>query len=381
MQIQHHLLDTHAGISAPTVTSLHFGPAGRRALLQCGLHADEIPPMLVAQHLRQRLQALEDAGQLTGEVVLLPACNPIGLAQQVWGRLQGRFELASGQNFNRHYPALAEGAARRFADAHSGLTDDPTANAAALRAALQAELAALPALGPLQQLRHTLMRLALPADVLLDLHCDNEAVLHLYATPEHEATALQLGRCLGAPLLLLASESGDSPFDEALSGVWPQLRARLGPQVPMACFASTVELRGEADVSHELAAADAQGLLRFLQHQGFVRDLPGPASDCEPAAAPGPAPGCAARPLAGCMPLVAPFAGLLAWRLPVGQWVSAGQPLADLICPTSGRSETLASSVDGLFFARELQRWARSGQSVAKVAEQEARRSGKLLSA
>jgi len=34
-----------------------------------------------------------------------------------------------------------------------------------------------------------------------------------------------------------------------------------------------------------------------------------------------------------------------------------------------------------LFFARELQRWARAGQSVAKIAGQEARRSGKLLSA
>lgn len=375
MQIRHHPLDAHAGSASPVVTSLHFGPAGRRALLQCSLHADEIPPMLVAQHLRQHLQVLEDAKQLTGEIVLLPACNPIGLAQQVWGRLQGRFELASGQNFNRHYPALAEGAARRFAAAHSHLGEDPRANAAALRAALHAELAAQPALGPLQQLRHTLMRLALPADVLLDLHCDNEAVLHVYATPEHQSTALQLACSLGAPLLLLATESGDAPFDEALSGVWPQLRARLGPQVPLACFAATVELRGEADVSHELAAADALGLLRFLQHQGFVRDLPEPDG---PAA---PTPDCAARPLAGCMPLVAPFTGLLAWRVPVGQWVSAGQPLVDLICPTSSRSETLASSVDGLLFGRELQRWARSGQSVAKVAGREATRSGKLLSA
>ena len=377
MQIQHHPLDAHASGTSPTVTSLHFGRAGRRAVLQCSLHADEIPPMLVAQHLRQRLTVLEAAGQLCGEIVLLPACNPIGLTQQVWGRLQGRFDLASGQNFNRHYPALAEGAARRFAATAGTLGEDAPANAAALRAALLEELAAQPALGLLQQLRHTLMRLALPADVLLDLHCDNEAVLHLYATPEHESTALQLGRSLGAPLLLLANESGDSPFDEALSGVWPQLRARLGPQVPLACFAATVELRGEADVSHELAAADAQGLLHFLQLQGFVRDLREP--DGRPA--PASAPDCTARPLAGCMPLVAPFTGLLVWRVPVGQWVGAGQPLVDLICPHTGRSETLSSAVDGLLFARELQRWARIGQSVAKVAGQEARRSGKLLSA
>jgi uncharacterized protein len=378
MHIGHHPLDTGSADAPLTVTSLHFGPAGRRALLQCSLHADEIPPMLVAQHLRQQLQALEDAGQLLGEVVLLPACNPVGLAQQVWGRLQGRFDLASGQNFNRHYPALADAAARRFQAQGRALGSDVQANALALRAALLAELAALPAASALQQLRHTLLRLALPADVVLDLHCDNEAVLHLYATPEHEATARQLGQCLGAPLLLLASDSGDAPFDEALSRVWPQLRAHLGEAVPLACFAATVELRGESDVSHQLAAADAHGLLRFLQQQGFVRELLPPPADADVAEPP---PDCVARPLAACIPLQVPFTGLLVWQAAVGRWVQAGQALVDVVCPITGRSQTLGSPVDGLLFARELQRWARAGQSVAKVAGREPRRSGKLLSA
>lgn len=381
MQTRIHPLDTSAVGAPHAVTSLHFGasstPGGRRALLQCSLHADEIPPMLVGWHLRQRLQVLEAAGQLTGEVVLLPACNPIGLAQQVWGRLQGRFDLASGQNFNRHYPALAEGAASRFEAGGGRLGADPQANALALRAALQAELAALPAAGPLQQLRQTLMRLALDADIVLDLHCDNEAVLHVYATPEHEPTALQLTHCLNAPLLLLAAESGDGPFDEAQSGIWPQLRARLGAGVPLAGFAATVELRGETEVDHALAAADAQGLLRFLQQQGFVREL----AEVEAETHALPRPDCSVRPLAGCLHLLAPFSGVLVWRLALGQLVRAGQPLADLVCPVSGRCEILPSPVDGLFFARELQRWARGGQSVAKIAGQEARRSGKLLSA
>ena len=405
MQTRIHPLDTSAAGVPHAVTSLHFGasssPGGRCALLQCSLHADEIPPMLVGWHLRQRLQVLEAAGQLTGEVVLLPACNPIGLAQQVWGRLQGRFDLASGQNFNRHYPALAEGAAKRFEAGGGRLGADPQANALALRAALQTELAALPAAGPLQQLRHTLMRLALDADIVLDLHCDNEAVLHVYATPEHEQTALQLTHCLNAPLLLLAAESGDGPFDEAQSGIWPQLRARLGAGVPLAGFAATVELRGETEVDHALAAADAQGLLRFLQQQGFVRELA--EAEAEAKLEPllqtqtsqreallqthtqthtqTPQQDCAVRPLAGCLHLLAPFSGVLVWRLALGQQVQAGQPLADLVCPVSGRCEILPSPVDGLFFARELQRWARAGQSVAKIAGQEARRSGKLLSA
>jgi len=385
--------------------------------------------MLVAQHLRRSLLALEAAGQLRGEVVLLPACNPIGLTQQVWGRLQGRFELASGQNFNRQYPDLAAGAAARFLAAGSTLRGDAQADAQALRAALREELAAQPAASALQQLRHGLLRLALEADVVLDLHCDNEAVLHVYGTPQHEASASQLAQCLQAPLLLLAEDSGDGPFDEALSMLWPRLRARLGPGVPLACFAATVELRGETDVSHELAAADAAGLLRFLEMQGFVAAQETPLEDSafvaavdpagyalvhpaehpaghlagDPAVLPaerpaerpiegpvvrsavrpveGPAVRPAVRPLTGCMHLVAPQAGVLAWQVPVGSWVSAGQTVAELIDPISAECVPLRSPVDGLLFARELQRWARSGQSVAKVAGAQPLRTGKLLSA
>lgn len=401
MDTRQHPLDSGPAGAPLAVTSLHFGPPGGvlpgspRALLQCSLHADETPAMLVGWHLRRRLQSLEAAGALLGEVVLLPAANPIGLGQQVWGRLQGRFEIASGQNFNRHYPALAAGAAQRFQAAGGRLGADAQANVQALRGCLQAELAGLPAPGPLQQLRHVLMRLALEADVVLDLHCDNEAVLHLYATPPHEATARQLADCLGAPLLLLADDSGDAPFDEAQSGIWPQLRALLGPWVPLAGFAATVELRGETDVDHGLAAADAQALLRFLQLRGLLRagalDAAPPEGAQAPRLAPPdaaagcPLPGavapCAVRPLAGCLHLQAPFTGLLVWLAPVGCWVAAGQPLADLVCPVSGRSDCLRSPVEGFFFARELQRWARAGQSVGKVAGAEPLRSGKLLSA
>jgi predicted deacylase len=371
MQTQHHPLSAAGLGNARSLTSLHFGRSGgRRALLQCSLHADEIPAMLVGWHLRRRLTELEAAGRLSGEVVLLPACNPIGLGQQVWGRLQGRFDVASGQNFNRHYPELASGAAARFKAAGALLTDDAQANALTLRRLLQAELAERPAASALQQLRHRLMALALDADVVLDLHCDNEAVLHVYATPQHELRALRLAQCVQAPLLLLAQESGDGPFDEAHSMIWPRLRELLGPAVPLAGFAATVELRGETQVDHALAAADAEGLLAFLAEQGFVQGVAAP--DTTP---------CAVRPLAGCMPLVAPSAGLLAWRVPVGREVDQGEHLADLIDPLSAECLPLRSPVPGLFFARELQRWAQAGQSVAKVAGSQALRSGKLLSA
>ena len=50
--------------------------------------------MLVATLLRRKIAALETAGKLRGEVVIVPVPNPIGLSQHVFGDHLGRFEPA-----------------------------------------------------------------------------------------------------------------------------------------------------------------------------------------------------------------------------------------------------------------------------------------------
>ena len=103
MQVKHHPLAQGTPGTRREIQSLHFGPVGgRKALLQAALHADEVPGMLVAQHLREALAQLEQQGCLRGEIVLLPACNPIGLSQWQLLAHQGRFDANSGENFNRH---------------------------------------------------------------------------------------------------------------------------------------------------------------------------------------------------------------------------------------------------------------------------------------
>src|SRR5215218_214867 len=91
-----------------SLTVHRFGPSGARPRIyvQASLHADEIPGMIAAHHLRERLTRLEAEGRVRGEVVLVPSANPIGLAQRVLGSAIGRFDLADGLNFNRDYPYL-----------------------------------------------------------------------------------------------------------------------------------------------------------------------------------------------------------------------------------------------------------------------------------
>jgi uncharacterized protein len=371
-----HRLTAPAPGTARELQSLHFGPAGsaRKAVIQASLHADEVPGLLVAHHLRGRLAGLEAAGLLRGEVVLVPFANPIGLSQHVLQAHHGRFDLGSGENFNRHYADLAPRACALVLEQAGRAAQ---VDATLVRAALRRACGELPAETELQSLRRVLLGLAIDAEVVLDLHCDNEAVLHLYTATELWPEVEPLARLLGAEVSLVAGESGDEPFDEACSTVWTRVVAQLSRQLgetvvlPAACIAVTVELRGETDVGHAAAAADADALVEYLVQRGFV--------DRPPAALPplrrGP------TPLAGSVPVVAPHAGVLVHVVPVGASVHRGEHIADLVDPLDGGVTRLESPVDGVLYARELRRFATAGARIAKVAGREAVRSGKLLSA
>lgn len=357
--------------TAQTLTMRRFGRPGARpkVYVQAGLHADEPPGMLVAHHLMNLLQVEADAGRVVGEVVVVPVANPIGLSQRVMGGLLGRFDLADGTNFNRGYPALADGVARAVSDR---LTDDAAGNAALIRAALLRANAASDAITPAEHLKRLLLGLALDADLVLDLHCENEGAVHLYTLTPLADRVGPLAALLGARALLLASESGGHPFDEACSAPWLALQARFpGHPVPLACCAVTVELRGEADVSHALAAADAGALLAALVLAGAID---GPAPALPPAR-------CAPTNLADAELLFAPMPGVLVPHRAVGDDVVPGDLVAEVIDPASGTVSPLRARYAGVLFAQESARFVAAGRSVAKIAGTEADRSGMLLGA
>jgi predicted deacylase len=148
------------------VVSFHYGTSGvgPKVYVQASLHADELPGMLVAHHLRLRLALLEDQGRLKGEVVVVPVANPIGLAQALLHGPQGRFDLASGENFNRHYAALLAPVLQRVEGA---LGADEARNTVLIRAALRDAVAAVAEDTELASLRKTLLGLACDAEVVL----------------------------------------------------------------------------------------------------------------------------------------------------------------------------------------------------------------------
>jgi predicted deacylase len=354
-----------------SLTVHRFGEAGARprVYIQAALHADEIPGMIAAHHLRERLKTLEAEGRIIGEIVLVPSANPIGLAQKVLGEPVGRFDLSNGINFNRGYAYLVPQVAKRI---KGKLTKDGDRNSGLIRKALQAELAGWKTTNPAEVLKKTLLGLAIEADLVLDMHCDSEAVVHLYAHTRSAETFAPLSALLGAHAFLLADESGDDPFDEACSRPWAELAERFPDHpIPFGCHSTTLEFRGEGDVSHDFARADAAAIVDYLIVRGAID---GEAPQL-------PTPLCGPTPLAASEPVPAPASGIVVFKAQVGDRVKAGDVIAEIIDPLTGTGTPACSPTDGVMFARILLRFATEGQRLAKVAGTTVRRTGKLLSA
>lgn len=377
VRTEHPLLSPSLG-HQKTLVSFQFGdPSSRpKVYLQASLHAEELPGMLVAHHLRAALERAEREGRLRGHVVLVPAANPIGLAQRLNHKAMGRFEFETAQNFNRHYPDLA-GAV--FDQVRERMGPDGAANVALVRSAVTDWLQAWTPGTELASLRRQLLLLSHDADVVLDMHCDWEAVLHLYAEEACWAPLAPLAWLLGCKAVLLARDSGGGPFDECLSGLWWQLAERLKAAgvphpLPQGCASTTLEFRGELDVAHEHAQRDATAILAYLAHLGVLSD-PAP---------PIPAPSCQATPLSGSETLHSPVPGVVVFRARPGDVLSVGDLVAEVIDPTApdaSRVHRVCAGVSGVLYATVGERYCVAGGEIGKIAGAKPFRTGPLLGA
>ena len=220
---------------------------GRKVYIQGSLHADEIPGLLVCHHLSKLLDESSSRGEIKGEIVIVPFANPIGLAQQVLGHHVGRFCLESGVNFNRSWFDCTEEVAREVANK---LTSDANENVRLIREELIRQIDLKQAIDEDVVLKKTLLRISSISDIVLDLHCDGEAILHMYTHDRLWPALSDLAQELGSRCQLLDSNSGGNCFDEANCNLWSNLADKFPSfPIPMACEATTVELRGEMDVS------------------------------------------------------------------------------------------------------------------------------------
>jgi uncharacterized protein len=321
-----------------------FGRRGARpkAYLQAAIHANELPGAMALHHLMPMLVAADRRGRIRGEIVIVPTVNPIGLSQLVGNNHLGRYDFLCRDNFNRNWLDLSGPVAER-------LNRKP--DVAAIRSAAQAALAAMKPMSELQALRIEIMKLSVDADIVLDLHCDAEAALHLFISRrDWPGAAEALAADIGAAATLY-----NDPYPASLtfSGVHSALWARLAErfpdaEIPQACLSATIEYRGQHDVNHALGAADARNLFRFLTRRKLIGGSAGALPRLK----------AQATSIGGMDVGYAPRTGMVVYHVAKGGKVRAGQAVCEVIDPSDARGPKARVQVpartDGILFSRKL---------------------------
>jgi len=352
------------GDTPGATTELYWYTAGpadaaTRIHLQAALHADEQPGTMALHHLLPMLRAADAGGQLKAHFTVFPSVNPLGLGNFALRHHIGRYDIETGVNYNRRWPDLYPQIADAVADK---LTDDPRANIAAIRAAVAAWIDSQRPATAIQHLRLLVLKSAVTADIVLDLHCDDDSLKHIFTSPELMPGLQDLADWMGVAATLTAEDSGGGSFDEVLPTLYRKARlAHPGRPIPLGAETATLEYRGRADSFDSIGRQDADGLFGFFAGRGLVAADPG----ARPAPAPAPTPFEATEVLRVDAP------GLLAYRVELGDRVSKGQPIADLIA-MDGPDAFLArrpilAGTDGFVLSRVSGKYVTRGAGIAKI--------------
>ncbi len=331
----------------------------KKVFLQGALHADEQPGIMALCSLLPKLIEADRNGNLSAEFVVYPMVNPLGMANVEFGMHQGRYDIASGVNFNRNWPDLF---AAIKEDVAGKLTKDAEENRLIIREAVKTWLSSDQFTSARMQQRRAVMLEAYDSDYVFDLHCDDLSLVHIFSSPHCNQQMISLSQWIDAKAILTAEDSGGGSFDE----VWPLLWINASrhfsdhpfPSPPTAC---TIELRGKCDVNNTFGTQDANGLFCFFQSEGLIDgDAGTPGSER-----------LIPYPLNATEVLRVTEAGLLNYKVALGDYVETGQTVAELIALEGDQAfiatKEIKAGTDGIVLSMNTNKYVWQGCSIAKI--------------
>ncbi len=357
--------DTKLDITVHRFVGSGEGPS---VYIQAGLHGNEHPGIMVTARLIKKIETMLDKHKLNGTITIVPLCNPIAFSQTVQGEIVGRFDVATGKNFNRYFPDLSRKVVEKCNSTVRG-DIDARAIRSVLRSILKDEPKAVDKSAS-DRMKSQLFQLALEHDVVIDLHADNCSLLHIYTSEKETTTAEMLATELGCELLLSGVHSAEGGFDDAVNYFWSTMNNELQncklDTLPNAC---TVELRGRYNISEELAAQDANGLYRFLCQINAIECTDQTSCNSKSTAAGGNK--TSVFPIDGIDSVQASRLGVLKLHKKLGAYVSEGDLIAEIADPNDLSDNTtveLRSATTGVLFCHSFHGVVPPGQTVYKIA-------------
>jgi hypothetical protein len=260
---------------------------GKKAYLQSNLHGAEISGNAVIQQLIEFLVDLYPT-QLSGEIWLVPVCNPLSTAQRSHHFSSGRYNTYDGKDWNRIFWDYEKTTVDIAAFAKANLDLNPLEIQQKYRQQILAEFNTISqeiqsqrGLPYSEFYRYQLQSLCLDADYVIDLHSStNQAIDYLYCFQARQSSAKAFLLDHG---ILMNDYDGDA-FDEAFLKPWLALEKALadwGKPIKFDIESWTLELGSGMIMNPNSVEKGVRGIKNYLSTKGML-NLPGfPLSETE----------------------------------------------------------------------------------------------------
>ncbi|MBK2258792.1 M14 family zinc carboxypeptidase [Francisella philomiragia] len=235
--------------------------------MQASMHASELQGNAVMVELLEYFKK----HQPKGDVYLIPQCNPIGKDVFIGAGHQGRFDSATGDNFNRYYfyPSIDYSG---FVKEHINSTTAEYKQAFEnlLQQELDKELSNEWELSRAKRLNLLVQREAQKADYVLDLHTDTDATTYLYTADFAKEIAESFGY---KDMLIINNDKAGGSLDEAIFCPWWHLSQEFrkqGRDEKVLKEGYTLELGSEEYINFINAKMQTQGILNYLKYKDII---------------------------------------------------------------------------------------------------------------
>lgn len=244
---------------------LSYGLPGPHIYLQASVHGAE----LQGNMLLNELYRYAKKNQFNGTIDFVPLANPLGTSSKVGHFTAGRFNLATGGNFNRFYINLSKVDGfnpQKISNENSESQDLKRAFKNHLQELLKQQNEKEEEYGVREDrlLPFALQKWSLEADIVLDLHTGANATRYLYSSEWN----FEKSKDLGFPFTIVIPNEFDGAMDEASFVPWYHLSKLRDVDFE----AYTLELGGEERINSEEAKEDWQKLSHFLYKRGVFNE-------------------------------------------------------------------------------------------------------------
>jgi uncharacterized protein len=316
---------------------------GKKAYLQSNLHGAEIVGNAIIHQLIDFLTILDES-QLTGEICLVPACNPLSTNQRNHNFSTGRYNIYDGKDWNRIFWDYEKECDDLEAFAKSQLNLETaeirTSYLEKILACFVKELAKIQAPSGLpfnERYRYQLQSLCLDANYVIDIHSSsNQAVNYLYCFQSREESAKAFLLDYG---ILMNEYDGDA-FDEAFMKPWLALEkklAELGKAVKFDIESWTLECGSGMQMNPESVRKGVFGIKNYLVQKKMlsIPDFPLPETINHQIKL---------TIKSQIKKYYAPVGGMIQSRIPFGSSITVGQKIYQLL--SFNKDEKLPKVVD-----------------------------------